>query len=321
MAGTLLAQLFAVFVFVVLPSNAVTFTLPDPVVLNQSATIKFVKDSTDPPVWILRNVYANGTTQIGGILSGTGSTTFEFRVAGPHFLQALLYNETTSSANSEPFYTGSLFIPVDLTATSSATSISATATFACPSQSATAASGVTNSSSCVTGAIVGGVVGGLGFLSALVFLGLWLGLRQEYKRKPTFGQAIKEENAAASNSGTPAVHPLVPTPFDHPAPAARSVNPGGFSSGSTAGGSSASSNDGGQMKPRHLETRRASISTMPAASTPPTTLSPLSQGPSFVNSQPMEDTTSVAREISQLRSEVRRLRQEANQMNEPPPSY
>ncbi|KAJ3930746.1 MAG: hypothetical protein NXY57DRAFT_1010631 [Lentinula lateritia] len=163
--------------------NALTITLPNIVVLETPTTINFVTGTTDPSQWILRNVYANGTTQIGGTLSGTGSTSFTFVVAGPHFLQALAL--TNGTAASAPFYTGNLFTPFNASAPSSTTSPIATETqtvvsSSCPS-SASAEGGSTETNN-DTGTIVGSVIAGLGFLTALVFFLLWLNLRREYKR-------------------------------------------------------------------------------------------------------------------------------------------
>ncbi|KAJ4480181.1 hypothetical protein J3R30DRAFT_3875695 [Lentinula aciculospora] len=164
--------------------NALLITLPDTVVLKASTTINYVTESSDPSQWILRNVYGNGTTQIGGTLSGTSSTSFTFTVTGPHFLQALAL--TNGTAASAPFYTGNLFTPIDLSAPSSSSQIpisTATQTVissSCPS-SATALNPTTETTN-DTGTIVGSVIGGLGFLAALVFFLLWFNLRGEYSR-------------------------------------------------------------------------------------------------------------------------------------------
>ncbi|KAJ3976080.1 hypothetical protein EV361DRAFT_945562 [Lentinula raphanica] len=165
--------------------------MPDIVGLKTTTTINYVTESDDPSNWILRNVFANGTTQIGGTLSGSGSTT-------PHLLQALALTDGTAA--SEPFYTGNLFSPVDLSATSSSTSQSSTATtivsrFAryphnqsflslnrtlssCPSSGST---GSTTRDR--IGAIVGAVIGGLGFVAALLFFSLWFQLRREHRQR------------------------------------------------------------------------------------------------------------------------------------------
>ncbi|KAJ3725698.1 hypothetical protein DFJ43DRAFT_1088921 [Lentinula guzmanii] len=165
--------------------NTLVITLPDVVVLKSTTTINFVTGSSDPSQWILRNVYANGTTQIGGTLSGTSSTTFAFQVTGPHFFQALAL--TNGTAASQPFYTGDVFTPVDLSATSSTSQSPLTATTtqtvvssSCPSlESAENATTETTNS---TGTIVGSVIGGLGFSAALAFFLLWFNLRRQYKR-------------------------------------------------------------------------------------------------------------------------------------------
>ncbi|KAJ3743981.1 hypothetical protein DFH05DRAFT_1460161 [Lentinula detonsa] len=156
--------------------NTLVITLPDVVVLKSTTTINFVTGSSDPSQWILRNVYANGTTQIGGTLSGTSSTTFAFQVTG-----------TNGTAASQPFYTGDVFTPVDLSATSSTSQSPLTATTtqtvvssSCPSlESAENATTETTNS---TGTIVGSVIGGLGFSAALAFFLLWFNLRRQYKR-------------------------------------------------------------------------------------------------------------------------------------------
>ncbi|KIK70049.1 hypothetical protein GYMLUDRAFT_538715 [Collybiopsis luxurians FD-317 M1] len=101
------------------PTNGLQFTLDNTIILGQATTINYVTESGDPAEWILRNVYPNGTTQIGGILSGTGSVGYTFVHTGPHFLQTVAYNDMTSSAVSQPFYTGNLFTPVGTSSTSS----------------------------------------------------------------------------------------------------------------------------------------------------------------------------------------------------------
>ncbi|KAJ3991551.1 hypothetical protein F5050DRAFT_1155638 [Lentinula boryana] len=165
--------------------NTLVITLPDVVVLKSTTTINFVTGSSDPSQWILRNVYANGTTQIGGTLSGTSSTTFAFQVTGPHFFQALAL--TNGTAASQPFYTGDVFTPVDLSATSSTSQSPLTATAtqtvvssSCPSSES--AENATTETTNSTGTIVGSVIGGLGFSAALAFFLLWFNLRRQYKR-------------------------------------------------------------------------------------------------------------------------------------------
>ncbi|KAJ3825834.1 hypothetical protein F5878DRAFT_29744 [Lentinula raphanica] len=170
-------QLLAIHLVIV---NALVITMPDIVGLKTTTTINYVTESDDPSNWILRNVFANGTTQIGGTLSGSGSTTFAFQMTGPHLLQALALTDGTAA--SEPFYTGNLFSPVDLSATSSSTSQSSTATTivssSCPSSGST---GSTTRDR--IGAIVGAVIGGLGFVAALLFFSLWFQLRREHRRR------------------------------------------------------------------------------------------------------------------------------------------
>ncbi|KAE9406750.1 hypothetical protein BT96DRAFT_207020 [Gymnopus androsaceus JB14] len=80
----------------------------------------FVAQTGDPAEWILVNVFFNGTAQIGGTFSGSGSTTKSFTLGGPHFLQALA---TNNGSLSLPFYTGNLFIPVDPSDPTSAPSL------------------------------------------------------------------------------------------------------------------------------------------------------------------------------------------------------
>ncbi|KAJ3770411.1 hypothetical protein FB446DRAFT_705475 [Lentinula raphanica] len=161
--------------------------MPDIVGLKTTTTINYVTESDDPINWILRNVFANGTTQIGGTLSGSGSTTFAFQMTGritipPSLSHHYFRSRTDGTAASEPFYTGNLFSPVDLSATSSSTSQSSTATTivssSCPSSGST---GSTTRDR--IGAIVGAVIGGLGFVAALLFFSLWFQLRREHRRR------------------------------------------------------------------------------------------------------------------------------------------
>ncbi|KAJ3797643.1 hypothetical protein GGU11DRAFT_57867 [Lentinula aff. detonsa] len=94
------------------PTNGLQITMENMILLNVATTVSYVTESTDPSNWLLRNVYANGTTQIGGVQSGTGTASFTFQSPGPHFLQAVAYNDTTLAVTSQPFYTGNLFTPV-----------------------------------------------------------------------------------------------------------------------------------------------------------------------------------------------------------------
>ncbi|KAJ3987083.1 hypothetical protein F5890DRAFT_885476 [Lentinula detonsa] len=71
------------------PTNGLQITMEDMILLNVATTVSYVTESTDPSNWLLRNVYANGTTQIGGVQSGTGTASFTFQSPGPHFLQAV----------------------------------------------------------------------------------------------------------------------------------------------------------------------------------------------------------------------------------------
>ncbi|KAJ3977441.1 hypothetical protein EV361DRAFT_7130 [Lentinula raphanica] len=103
-------------------TNGLQITMENTILLNVATTISYASDSTDPSNWLLRNVYANGTTQIGGVQSGTGTASFTFQSPGPHFLQAVAYNDTTSVVTSQPFYTGNLFTPVSSSSSSSASS-------------------------------------------------------------------------------------------------------------------------------------------------------------------------------------------------------
>ncbi|KAJ3751868.1 hypothetical protein EV360DRAFT_89282 [Lentinula raphanica] len=190
--------------------NALVITIPDVIVLKSTTTINFVTGSNDPSQWILRNVYANGTTQIGGTLSGTGSTTFTFQVTGPHFLQALAL--TDGSAASQPFYTGNLFTPVDLSATSSTTSQSLTAvatqtiiSSSCPSSES--AENATTESPNNTGTIVGSVIGGLGFLAALIFFFLWHNMRRKYERLTQDAPLTRQIQVHHAPSATPLMTP------------------------------------------------------------------------------------------------------------------
>ncbi|KAJ3754731.1 hypothetical protein EV360DRAFT_86584 [Lentinula raphanica] len=185
--------------------NTLVITIPDVIVLQSNTTINFVTGSNDPSQWILRNVYANGTTQIGGTLTGNGSTTFAFQVTGPHFLQALAL--TKGSAASQPFYTGNLFTPVDLSTTSSTTSQSLTTvatqtiiSSSCPS-SETAVNSTTESPN-NTGTIVGSVIGGLGFLAALIFFLLWHNMRQKYARLTQDAPSTRQIQAYHAPSAT-----------------------------------------------------------------------------------------------------------------------
>ncbi|KAJ3751870.1 hypothetical protein EV360DRAFT_75838 [Lentinula raphanica] len=169
--------------------------MPDIVGLKTTTTINYVTESDDPSNWILRNVFANGTTQIGGTLSGSGSTTFAFQMTGrapftpspstitilPSLSHHCFRSRTDGTAASEPFYTGNLFSPVDLSATSSSTSQSSTATTivssSCPSSGS-----MGSTTRDRIGAIVGAVIGGLGFVAALLFFSLWFQLRREHRR-------------------------------------------------------------------------------------------------------------------------------------------
>lgn len=63
-------------------ANGLTITLADTITLGVATSISYDSASTDPSNWLLRNVYANGTTQIGGVLSGTGTVSFTFGVNG-----------------------------------------------------------------------------------------------------------------------------------------------------------------------------------------------------------------------------------------------
>lgn len=56
--------------------------MADTITLNVATTLSYVTESTDPSNWLLRNVYANGTTQIGGVQSGTGTASFTFQSPG-----------------------------------------------------------------------------------------------------------------------------------------------------------------------------------------------------------------------------------------------
>ncbi|KAJ3826471.1 hypothetical protein EV361DRAFT_137710 [Lentinula raphanica] len=208
-------------------TNGLQITMEDTIILGQATTINYVSGSNDPSQWLLRNVYANGTTQIGGVQSGTGSVSFSFQLAGPHFLQAVAYNDTTSTATSQPFYTGNLFTPVNTSSTtSSSTTDSSTAVAsAVPSASCPTASPVPSTSSAETsssssdssnaGAIAGEVIGALGFLAALIFFGLWFRLyRQQYK-KPNYGQTFIQTTGPSDGNGLGVVlTPVVVTPHN-----------------------------------------------------------------------------------------------------------
>lgn len=63
-------------------TKGLQITLENTITLGETTTISYVTGSSDPSEWLLRNVYANGTTQIGGVLSGTGSVSFSFQLAG-----------------------------------------------------------------------------------------------------------------------------------------------------------------------------------------------------------------------------------------------
>ncbi|KAJ3829151.1 hypothetical protein F5880DRAFT_1502559 [Lentinula raphanica] len=293
------------------------------ILLNVATTISYASDSTDPSNWLLRNVYANGTTQIGGVQSGTGTASFTFQSPGPHFLQAVAYNDTTSVVTSQPFYTGNLFTPVSSSSSSypfaqisleisSASSESGTS---CPTSSSSYTSPDSNSSN--VGALVGGIIGGLGFLCGVVFFILWFRLRKEFKRKPDFGRTIREANGyGPGNLGSgAALTPIIVPPFDGQPPtqaASSSISPT-----TTTDLSSPISRQHGTMK------RRLPDVPMPgmAPNTPmDPALSPtqMTYPSSYSQHTRAESGDGVVRELSDLRREVQWLRQD---IHGPPPSY
>ncbi|KAJ3880634.1 hypothetical protein F5051DRAFT_155646 [Lentinula edodes] len=207
-------------------TKGLQITLENTITLGETTTISYATGSSDPSEWLLRNVYANGTTQIGGVLSGTGSVSFSFQLAGPHFLQAVAYNDSTSTATSQPFYTGNLFTPVNSSSTSSSyqSSASATPSASCPSASSTpttSPSSSTSSSSSESGAIAGEVIGVLGFLAALIFFGMWFRLYRQQHRKPEFAQTFMQTSGNNGNGHGVVLTPVIVTPYDGPAPTQR----------------------------------------------------------------------------------------------------
>ncbi|KAJ3747801.1 hypothetical protein DFH05DRAFT_847973 [Lentinula detonsa] len=286
--------------------------MEDMILLNVATTVSYVTESTDPSNWLLRNVYANGTTQIGGVQSGTGTASFTFQSPGPHFLQAVAYNDSTSAVTSQPFYTGNLFTPV---VSSSASSTTAASSTSCPSLSSSYSS--SNSSSSNVGAIIGGIIGGLGFLSALIFFTLWFRLRKEYNRKPDFGQTVKEANANGIGNGSGAVlTPIIVPPYHGPPTQAASSS---ISPTSATDMSSPISRQQGTIK------RRLPDAPIPGVAHTPMdpTLSPGSHSqltfPSSHSQHTQGDSgDGVVRELSDLRREVQWLRQD---IHGPPPSY
>ncbi|KAE9391482.1 hypothetical protein BT96DRAFT_1024059 [Gymnopus androsaceus JB14] len=169
------------FLLVLEFANAVVITIPNTITLNTVTTIDFTGESSDPAQWILVNVFPNGTVQIGGTFSGSGTTTMTFQRPGPHFLQALA---TNNGALSLPFYTGNYFVPVDPsnpTSTSSITTVTQTVSLSSATCSGSSSS-LTITKSNDTGTIVGAVIGALGFLTGLIFFLLWFSQRRKYKR-------------------------------------------------------------------------------------------------------------------------------------------
>ncbi|KAJ3815108.1 hypothetical protein EV368DRAFT_63505 [Lentinula lateritia] len=287
-------------------TNGLQITMADTITLNVATTLTYVTESTDPSNWLLRNVYANGTTQIGGVQSGTGTASFTFQSPGPHFLQAVAYNDSTSAVTSQPFYTGNLFTPVSSPgASSSAASASSTS---CPSSYSS------GSTSPNVGAIAGGVIGGLGFLSALIFFVLWFRLRRDYNRKPNFGQAVKE-----ANGGGVVLTPIIVPPYQGPPPtqaASTSISPT-----STTDLSSPISRLQGTIKRRLPEVPMSGVATGPMDSATSPGSQSQSTFPSSYSQHAHADSVGeggVVRELSDLRREVQWLR---NDIHGPPPSY
>ncbi|KAJ4495395.1 hypothetical protein C8R41DRAFT_292792 [Lentinula lateritia] len=289
-------------------TNGLQITMADTITLNVATTLSYVTESTDPSNWLLRNVYANGTTQIGGVQSGTGTASFTFQSPGPHFLQAVAYNDSTSAVTSQPFYTGNLFTPVSSSgASSSAASASASST-SCSSSSSS------SSAPPSVGAIAGGIIGGLGFLSALIFFVLWFRLRRDYNRKPNFGQTVKEANGSGA-----VLTPIIVPPYQGPPPtqaASTSISPT-----STTDLSSPISRLQGTIKRRLPEVPMSGVATGPMDSA----ISPGSQSQSTFPSSHSQHARAesvgeggVVRELSDLRREVQWLR---NDIHGPPPSY
>ncbi|KAH7878200.1 uncharacterized protein C8R40DRAFT_831266 [Lentinula edodes] len=289
-------------------TNGLQITMADTITLNVATTLSYVTESTDPSNWLLRNVYANGTTQIGGVQSGTGTASFTFQSPGPHFLQAVAYNDSTSAVTSQPFYTGNLFTPVSSSgASSSAASASASST-SCPSSSSSV------SASPNVGAIAGGIIGGLGFLSALIFFVLWFRLRRDYNRKPNFGQTVKE-----ANGGGVVLTPIIVPPYQGPPPtqaASTSISPT-----STTDLSSPISRLQGTIKRRLPEVPMSGVATGPMDSATSPGSQSQSTFPSSYSQHARTDSAGeggVVRELSDLRREVQWLR---NDIHGPPPSY
>ncbi|KAJ4472113.1 hypothetical protein J3R30DRAFT_1036016 [Lentinula aciculospora] len=228
MLGFLVISFFLTLNSCIVLTNGLQITLEDTITLGVATTITYVTGSSDSTEWLLRNVYANGTTQIGGILSGTGAVSFTFQLAGPHFLQAVAYNESTSTATSQPFYTGNLFTPVNASSPSSTSSATAaTASASCPTASSTptvssAESTSSNSNSSNAGAIAGEVIGALGFLVALIFFGIWFRLYRKQQRTPEYGQTFIQTSAPGNGNGHGVIlTPVVVTPYNGPAPTQR----------------------------------------------------------------------------------------------------
>ncbi|KAJ3743421.1 hypothetical protein DFH05DRAFT_1208153 [Lentinula detonsa] len=204
-------------------TNGLQITIEDTITIGVATTITYVSGSSDPSQWLLRNVYANGTTQIGEVLSGTGAVSFSFQLPGPHFLQAVAYDETTSTATSQPFYTGNLFTPVNASSSSSASSTSAAPSASCPTASpvpsTSSADASSSSSDSSKGAIAGEVIGALGFLAALIFFGLWFRLYRQQPQKPNYGQTFIQTNGTNNGNGVGVIlTPVVVTPHNGQAP-------------------------------------------------------------------------------------------------------
>ncbi|KAJ4468702.1 hypothetical protein J3R30DRAFT_1592937 [Lentinula aciculospora] len=291
-------------------TNGLQITMENTITLNVATTLSYVTESTDPSNWLLRNVYANGTTQIGGVQSGTDTASFTFQSPGPHFLQAVAYNDSTSAVSSQPFYTGNLFTPVS---SSGASSTAAASTTSCPPSTSSSS----NSSSSNAGAIAGGIIGGLGFLSASIFFGLWFRLRREHNRKPNFGETVKEANGG---NGSGVVLPPIVVPLYHGPPPTHAASTS-ISPTSTTDLSLPFSRQQGTIKRRLPDVPMSGIAAIPMDSTFSPGIQSQTTFPSSYSQHARGDSGGggvVVRELSDLRREVQWLRQD---IHGPPPSY
>ncbi|KAJ4472117.1 hypothetical protein J3R30DRAFT_3709558 [Lentinula aciculospora] len=101
--------------------------------------------------------------------------------------------------------------------------IATTVIASCPTASSTppissSKSTFSNSISSNAGAIAGEVIGALGFLVALIFLGMWFRLYRKQQRTPEYGQTFIQTSAPGNGNGRGVVlTPVVVTPCNGPA--------------------------------------------------------------------------------------------------------